>query len=141
MKRFELEHLIRAAGSIAGDAEIVVIGSQAILGQFPSAAGILARSAEADLFPLNRPEQSEQIDGAIGEGSRFHEEFGYYPQGVDEHTAILPRGWRNRLVRIETPTLGAGLDSVWKYTISPSPSTSPDAIKTWNSSPNWRDTE
>src|SRR5687768_15286945 len=37
MKRSELEHLIRAAASIADDAEIVVIGSQAILGQFPNA--------------------------------------------------------------------------------------------------------
>ena len=37
MKRSELEHLIRAAGSIANDAEIVIIGSQSILGQFPDA--------------------------------------------------------------------------------------------------------
>lgn len=32
MKRSELEHIIRAAGSIANDSEIVVIGSQSILG-------------------------------------------------------------------------------------------------------------
>ena len=102
MKRSELEHVIRAAGAIAGDQEIVVIGSQAVLGQFPDAAGILARSAEADVFPLNRPDQADRIDGAIGEGSRFHEEFGYYAQGVDEHTAVLPSGWRDRLVRVES---------------------------------------
>ena len=102
MKRSELEHLIRVAGQIADDTEIVVIGSQAILGQFPNVTGLLARSAEADVFPLNRPEQAERIDGAIGEGSRFHEEFGYYAQGVDEHTAILPQGWRDRLIRIQT---------------------------------------
>jgi hypothetical protein len=101
MKRSELEHIIRAAGRIAGDEEIVVIGSQAILGQFPDASGILARSAEADVFPLNRPERSDLIDGPIGEGSHFHEEYGYYAQGVDEHTAILPNGWRDRLVRIQ----------------------------------------
>jgi hypothetical protein len=35
MKRSELEHVIRAAATIAEDDEIVVIGSQAILGQFP----------------------------------------------------------------------------------------------------------
>jgi hypothetical protein len=92
MKRSELEHLIRAAGQIADDTEIVVIGSQAVLGQFPNAAGVLARSAEADVFPLNRPEQADRIDGAIGEGSRFHEEFGYYAQGVDERTATVPIG-------------------------------------------------
>jgi hypothetical protein len=37
MTRSELEHLIRAAGAIADDAEIVVIGSQSVLGQFPAA--------------------------------------------------------------------------------------------------------
>jgi hypothetical protein len=103
MKRSELEHVIRAAGSIANDTEIVVIGSQSILGQFPNAPPSLLVSAEADVFPLNHPELSDVIDGSIGEGSPFHELYGYYAQGVDERTAILPRGWRDRLVRISNP--------------------------------------
>jgi len=107
MKRFELEHLIRAAGTIANDADIVVIGSQSILGQFPDAPASLLVSAEADVFPLNHPELSDLIDGSIGEGSPFHELYGYYAQGVDERTATLPRGWRERLVKISNPnTLG-----------------------------------
>lgn len=101
MKRSDLEHLIRAAGTIAQDGEIVIIGSQAVLGQFPNAPGILSVSAEADVFPLNRPERSDLIDGAIGEGSHFHEEYGYYAQGVGDRTATLPRGWRERLIPIE----------------------------------------
>ena len=111
MKRSELEHLIRAAGSIANDSEIVVIGSQSILGQFPDAPPLLLVSAEADLYPLHHPELSDLIDGSIGEGSAFHELYGYYAQGVGEETAVLPRGWRERLVRISNPnTLGvAGL--------------------------------
>jgi Nucleotidyltransferase of unknown function (DUF6036) len=103
MKRSELEHLIRAAGSIADDTEIVVIGSQSILGQFPDAPASLVVSAEADVFPLNRPELAELIDGSIGEGSPFHELYGYYAQGVDERTATLPRGWRERLVKVSNP--------------------------------------
>lgn len=103
MKRSELEHLIRAAGSIADDGEIVVIGSQSILGQFPDAPAALVVSAEADLFPLNHPELADLIDGSIGEGSAFHEQFGYYAQGVGERTATLPRGWRQRLVRVVNP--------------------------------------
>lgn len=101
MKRSELEHLIRAAGSIADDAEIVVIGSQSILGQFPNAPLVLLVSAEADLFPMHRPELADLIDGSIGEGSPFHALYGYYAQGVGEWTAVLPHGWRDRLVRIE----------------------------------------
>jgi hypothetical protein len=50
MKRSELEHLIRPAGSIANDPEIVVGGSQSILGQFPNAPPSLLVSAEADVF-------------------------------------------------------------------------------------------
>jgi hypothetical protein len=100
MKRSELEHLIRAAGAIADDTDIVVIGSQSILGQFPDAPANLLASAEADLFPLHRPELADLIDGSIGEGSQFHELFGYYAQGVSERTATLPTGWRSRLVKI-----------------------------------------
>ena len=103
MKRSELEHLIRAAGSIANDPEIVVIGSQSILGQFPNAPPSLLVSAEADVFPLNHPELSDLIDASIGEGSPFHELYGYYAQGVDERTATLPHGWRERLVKISNP--------------------------------------
>jgi hypothetical protein len=58
MKRSALEHLIRAAASIANDTKIVVIGSQSILGQFPDAPASLLVSAEADLFPLNHPPHS-----------------------------------------------------------------------------------
>lgn len=100
MLRSELEHVIRASGEIADDGEIIIIGSQAILGQFPDAPVRLLMSMEADLYPKNRPERSDLVDGAIGEGSSFHELHGYYAQGVGPETAVLPNGWRNRLVSI-----------------------------------------
>jgi hypothetical protein len=101
--RSELEHVIRAAGAIADDPEIVVIGSQSILGQFPDAPVALLASMEADLFPLHHPDRADLIDGAIGEGSSFHQLYGYYAQGVSERTATLPAGWRDRLVRVANP--------------------------------------
>ena len=97
MTRSELEHLIGAAGEISEDREIVVIGGQAILGQYPDAPAALLRSMEADVFPRNHPGRADLIDGAIGEGSRFHEQFRYYAQGVGESTATLPAGWREWL--------------------------------------------
>ena len=100
MNRAQLEHLIRAAASVADDQEIIVVGSQAILGQFPDAAPALLASMEADVFPKNVPERADLIDGTLGEGSPFHETFGYYAQGVGPETAKLAEGWRDRLIPV-----------------------------------------
>ena len=100
MTRAQLEHIIRAAGAIANTEDLVVIGSQAVLGQFPDAPAELLVSNEADVFPRGDPARSEMIDGSIGEGSPFQRAFGYYAHGVDETTSVLPEGWRDRLVLV-----------------------------------------
>jgi len=51
MTRAQLEHVIRAAGTIADVGDVVVIGSQALLGEFPDAPAELRASNEADVFP------------------------------------------------------------------------------------------
>ncbi len=108
MNRHQLEHVIRAAAGNADVRDIVIIGSQAILASFPDAPDELLQSMEADVFPRDVPDRSIVIDGAMGELSLFHETFGYYAHGVDESTAILPTGWKERLVKIESPnTMGA----------------------------------
>jgi len=101
MNRTQLEHILRAAGSVSGSREIVVIGSQAILASYPDAPSELLKSMEADVYPLDVPEKADLIDGCIGELSPFHETFGYYAHGVSPDTATLPRGWRSRLVKLE----------------------------------------
>lgn len=72
MRRYELEHIIRAASAITQQTEFVIVGSQAILGKFPHAKSELLVSMEADIFPLKHPELAEEIDGTIGERSMFH---------------------------------------------------------------------
>lgn len=109
MNREDFDHAVRAAGSILGVDEILVIGSQAVhgsmKGQLPEAA---LRSVEADVAALNDSDgsQADLIDGSIGEASMFHESFGFYVQGVVAETAILPAGWRERLVRYQSPATG-----------------------------------
>ena len=107
MKRAEFEHAIRAAGAVLGVREVLVIGSQAlhasVEGDLPPEA---SRSVEVDIAAIGGdPEgrMADLIDGSIGEASMFHATFGYYAQGVVETTAVLPAGWRERLVRFETP--------------------------------------
>ena len=101
MQRSELEHIIRASGDVAQDDEIVIIGSQSILGQFPDAPMRLLASMEADVYPNHNPELADKVDGAIGEGSSFHELHGYYAQSVGPETAILPSGWKDRVVVVK----------------------------------------
>lgn len=102
MRKHELEHIIRAAADVTDSYEIVVVGSQSILGSVPNPPLECTLSNEADIFPLNAEDLADKIDGAIGEGSQFHETYGYYAQGVDSTTSTLPEGWRERLVRIQS---------------------------------------
>ena len=67
MRRHELEHLIRAAAAVTNEYEIVVIGSQSILGAVADPPAALLQSMEADCYPLKQPELADLIDGAIHE--------------------------------------------------------------------------
>ena len=102
MTRSQLEHLISASGTIADDDDIIVIGSQSILGQFPCAPAELLVSRDADVYPRMYPERAELIDGSIGAGSPFELTYGYYAHGVGPETAVLPRGWEERLVLVSS---------------------------------------
>jgi hypothetical protein len=108
MQRPQLEHIIRAAAGITGATEIVIIGSQAVLGQFPDAPADLLVSMEADVFTFRNAEDADLIDGSIGEGSPFHQTFGYYAHGVAETTATLPAGWKDRLIPVRNENTGNG---------------------------------
>lgn len=102
MNRQQLAHLLRSACAIANDADVLVLGSQAILGSFdedelpPEATA----SQEADIAFLNDPDsqKADDVEGAIGELSPFHDTNGIYAEGVRIDTASLPDGWENRLV-------------------------------------------
>lgn len=100
MRRSELEHVIRAAAAITNEYEIVIVGSQSLLGAVPQPSALLVESMEADVYPRQRPDLADLIDGAMGEGSPFHDCFGYCAQGVGPQTAVLPVDWEVRLVRI-----------------------------------------
>lgn len=112
MRREQLEHVLRAACTIARADAALVIGSQAILGSFTETVlpEVAVRSVEVDITFFDDPadERSDQVDGAIGELSQFHETFGYYAQGVSITTAVLPSGWQDRLVVLDTPGTAPG---------------------------------
>ena len=108
MNRAELEHAIRAACDVADDDEVYVFGSQAVLGEYPDAPDLLRGSVEVDIQPKNRPEATEAVDGALGEGSLFHQTHGFYVHGVSIDSAKLPIGWESRTVAVCDPTWTRG---------------------------------
>jgi len=105
--REAFEHAVRAAGAVLGASEVLVIGSQALHASVSASLPPEAlRSVEVDVAALKDDPDgrlADLIDGSIGEASMFHATFGYYAQGVVESTAVLPTGWRKRLIRYETP--------------------------------------
>ena len=100
MNRQDLEHIIRASAAIAQVDTLVIVGSQSVLGAYPHAPPALLVSDEADILIPNQSDLADLVEGAIGEGSAFHDTFGYYAQAVDERTSVLPEGWSSRLVAI-----------------------------------------
>jgi hypothetical protein len=101
--RDQLEHIIRASADVTDQYEFIIVGSQSILGAVAHPAAVFTVSTEADIYPLNAPELADRIEGALGEGSQFHETHGYYAQGVGPETAVLPAGWMTRVHRVQGP--------------------------------------
>ena len=108
MTKDQFEHAVRAAAAVVNAAEVLVIGSQAVHGSTDQIIPEAERSMEADIAVLGDDEGvfADVLDGAIGELSMFQETFGFYVQGVTPNTAVLPRGWQERLVRYRSATMG-----------------------------------
>ncbi len=98
MRRDQLEHAIRAACQIAGITEVIIVGSQAILGtytedQLPFYA---TRSAEIDVIPIaddagEIDRLADEIEGVAGELSPFAQLHGFAIDGVDLNTSATTR--------------------------------------------------
>lgn len=114
MRRDQLEHAIRTACQIIGRPEVIVVGSQAILGTFredqlPADATM---SVEVDILPIaadnaETERLADLIEGVAGEFSPFEELHGFSIDGVDLNTSALPAGWRNRLVKVQNANTAA----------------------------------
>ena len=106
MNRSQLAEVLHAASRIVTDGDILVIGSQSILGTYsedelPDAA---VASIEVDIAFFDDPsyEKGDLVDAVLGEMSPFHENPGFYGQGVEITTAALPPGWQDRVIRMQT---------------------------------------
>lgn len=108
MRRDQLEHAIRAACQIIGRPEVIVLGSQSILGVFGEAELPVqaTMSGEVDILPIADSDEetarlADLLDGVAGEFSPFEELHGFRIDGVDLQTSALPEGWQDRLVKVQ----------------------------------------
>jgi hypothetical protein len=99
MRKSQVDHVLRAAREHSGEERFIIIGSQSLHGKHPDVVDAILVSREVDLFIPHKERLTELLNG-VGEGSRFHETFGYYADPVGENTAILPKGWKGRLVNL-----------------------------------------
>ena len=74
MKRSEFDHAIRAAGSILGESEILIVGSQAVHGSLTDDLPVEAqRSIEVDIVAFDDTDarKADLIDGSIGQALSY----------------------------------------------------------------------
>ncbi|HET9655457.1 MAG TPA: DUF6036 family nucleotidyltransferase [Kineosporiaceae bacterium] len=114
MRRDQLEHAIRTACQIIGRSEVIVVGSQAILGTFPEdrLPADATMSIEVDILPIaddnhETARLADLIEGVAGEFSPFEQLHGFSIDGVDLETSALPEGWRDRLVKVQNSNTAA----------------------------------
>ena len=109
VRREHLAHLLRAAARIVDRDELLVVGSQSILGtwdedELPEAAIV---SMEADLAVFDDPGSAlaDRISGSLGELSPFDVAFGYHADGVDGRVPAADRArLRARISALTGPT-------------------------------------
>lgn len=109
MKRDDLRRLFAQARKLTGETDYVVLGSLAALGYAGGLPPRMAMSLDVDAYGKSDPGRIFELAPALGQGSAFEAEFGYYLDPISPRIATLPDRWEERLVRIE---LEPGL-AVW----------------------------
>jgi hypothetical protein len=110
-----IDHLLRAAANVTGQNSFVLVGSASVIVRRKlrrkSVPADMTITQEIDIYAPYADDIesiSQMIDTNIGQGSRFHDEFGYYGDGVSPTTAKMPSDWEARAVEYR----GAGCPDV-----------------------------
>lgn len=94
MRRDELAELLRKASVLAEDGDMLVVGSQSILGTFDEASlpTRATLSQEADIVFLRDPDRrkADLVNAHIGEMSPHQESTGVYAEGLTWRRSFCP---------------------------------------------------
>lgn len=100
-----LQHLVSEVRALAGDCQVIVLGSASLLASFPElgdSSGPLTVTYDADLCPQPFDETTAlMIHESLGESGAFHLRHGYHADVLrDTIFETLPPGWRDRLISV-----------------------------------------
>jgi hypothetical protein len=101
LRREDLARLFARARDLCGETEYVVFGSLAVLGCAGEVPPRMAASIDVDAFCRNDPDRVFELAPALGQGSPFEAEHGFYLDPISPRVATLPTGWSERLTRIQ----------------------------------------
>lgn len=122
MNHDELGRAIKAACAYLDEPQVIVFGSQSILGSYDTselpAATFVSR--EVNILPLmgitDPPSVEDKqllLDAQLSEDAPFHDHHGFYVEGTPKDVVALPTNWENRLVHF---TVDDGLSPLYERT-------------------------
>ena len=101
MTRDDIRLLFSRARELCGETDYVVFGSLAVLGYAGEVPPRMAASLDVDAFSKSDPGRIFDLGPALGQGSPFEAEHGYYLDPLSPSIATLPGEWEERLLRIQ----------------------------------------
>lgn len=103
MRRYQVLFALEQASRLIGHTEFVVIGSLSILGldEGDAVPSDMSMSIDIDCYTRSDPQRIYDISSALGEGSAFQKEHGYFLDPVSPALPSLPAGWEARLTLVE----------------------------------------
>jgi hypothetical protein len=101
LNRLQLHALLRKAKELSAHSEFVIVGSLAILGAVSDPPDAMVMSIDVDTYMKADPDRTGELCGALGQGSPFEDEFGYYLDPVSPRLPSFPDGWQERLILID----------------------------------------
>ena len=101
MNREQLHALLTQAKAIVHHTDFVIVGSLSILGAVSDPPRTMVMSIDVDTYLKNDPQRTYELAQALGQGSVFEDEFGYYLDPVSPSLPSFPEGWQERLIPLD----------------------------------------
>ena len=105
MNIIDIDRVLSAIRDASGLDEFVVVGSLSALGitngKLPPR---MTWSMDVDAYPERDPHRAPEFSAQFGEGSAFHQTYGYYFDAVSPDLPTLPDGWAQRMIKQVLPS-------------------------------------